>query len=64
MEVTYRYITFADPDGSNRRTVPVPTISIPDDYYDKAYADWLKEHDPAGYIEYMSIVEETFVAML
>lgn len=63
MEITYRNVTFRESDGSCR-VVRVPTISIPDDFYDKAYAEWLKEHSPADYLEYMRIVEDTFVAML
>ena len=62
MEMTYRDIPFREADGSIR-TYRIPTISIPDDFYDKSYAEWLKKIDPAGYIEYMHEVEETFIAM-
>ena len=62
MDVTYRDIPFRQSDGSIR-TYRIPTYSIPDDYFDKSYAEWLKEHDPAGYIEYMHEVEETFIAI-
>lgn len=61
MEFTYRNITFRNADGSYR-TIPVPTVTIPEDFYDKTHADWLKEHDPAGYVEYMREVDEAFLA--
>ena len=50
MEVTYRDITFREANGAlvTRR---VPTVAVPDDFYDKQSAAWLKEHDPAGYVE-------------
>ena len=61
MEVTYRNITFREANGAlvTRR---VPTVAVPDDFYDKQRAAWLKEHDPAGYVEYMHEVDEAFIA--
>ena len=61
MEVTYRDITFREANGAlvTRR---VPTVAVPDDFYDKQRAAWLKEHDPAGYVEYMHEVDEAFIA--
>lgn len=61
MGVTYSNIPFREPDGSVR-FYRIPTISIPDDFYDKAQAEWLKEHDSAGYVEFMHEVEEAFIA--
>ena len=62
MEMTYIDIPFYEADGSVR-TYRMSMISVPDDFYDKSYAEQLKRLDPAGYIEYMHEVEETFVAM-
>lgn len=53
---------FRETDGSIC-TQRVPTISIPDDFYDKSYADWLKKVAPDEYIEYMREVEETYLAV-
>jgi len=61
MKVTYRDMRFRQPDGSIR-TYRIPTYTVPDDFYDKAYAEKLKEQDPAGYIEYMHEVDEAFIA--
>jgi hypothetical protein len=61
MEFTYRNITFRNADGSFE-TIPVPTIPIPEGFYDKARAERLKEHDPVGYVEYMHEVDEAFIA--
>ena len=60
MEVTYRNITFREANGAlvTRR---VPTVAVPDDFYDKQHAAW---HDPAGYVEYMRVVDEAFIASL
>lgn len=60
--MTSRNISFREPDGSIH-THRIPTYTVPEDFYDKAYADWLKENDPAAYIEYMHEVEEAFIAM-
>ena len=62
MEMTYIDIPFYEADGSVR-TYRMSMISVPDDFYDKSYAEQLKRLDPAGYIEYMHEVEETFIAM-
>ena len=61
MEFTYRNISFRNADGSFE-TITVPTIPIPEGFYDKARAEQLKEHDPAGYVEYMHEVDEAFIA--
>ena len=63
MDVTYRNITFREANGAlvTRR---VPTVTVPDDFYDKQRAAWLKEHDPAGYVEYRRVVDEAFIASL
>lgn len=63
MEVRYRNITFREANGAlvTRR---VPTVTVPDDFYDKQRAAWLREHDPAGYVEYMRVVDEAFIASL
>ena len=63
MEVTYRNITFREANAAlvTRR---VPTVTVPDDFYDKQRAAWLREHDPAGYVEYMRVVDEAFIASL
>ena len=63
MEVKMRYcdMQLRQSDGSIRRR-RVPTYTVPDEYYDKAGAAWLAEHDPAGYIEYMHEVDEAFIA--
>ena len=62
MEVTYRDINFRKVDGS-LETRRIPTVMIPDDFYDRERAEWLREHDPAGYVEYMHEVDEAFIAM-
>ena len=62
MEMTYIDVPFYEADGSVR-TYRMSMISVPDDFYDKSYAEQLKRLDPAGYIEYMHEVEETFIAM-
>ena len=62
MEVAYIHIPFREPNGSVRFYL-IPTIPIPDDFYDKAQAEWLREHDPAGYAEFLHEVEEAFIAI-
>ena len=62
MEMTYIDIPFYEADGSVR-TYRMSMISVTDDFYDKSYAEQLKTLDPVGYIEYMHIVEETYLAM-
>ena len=61
MEVSYRNVTFREADGGlvTRR---IPTVQIPDAFSNKAQAEWLREHDPAGYLEYMHEVDEAFIA--
>lgn len=61
--IGYRDIVMRDRNGK-LFVYRMPTVKMPDDFYDKAYADWLKEHNPAEYVEYMRIVEEAFVATL
>ena len=63
MEVRYRNITFREANGAlvTRR---VPTVAVPESFYDKVHAAWLKEHGPAGYVEYMHEVDEAFIASL
>lgn len=39
----------------------LPSIPVPEEYYDAEYAAWLMEHDPGGYLEYRAIVIEAVV---
>lgn len=61
MEVSYRNVSFREADGIlvTRR---IPTVAVPECFYDKNRGEWLKEHDPAGYLEYMHEVDEAFIA--
>lgn len=61
--IGYRDVTFREADGT-RKVVRVPTVEIPEGFYDRTYAEWLKQSDPAGYAEFMHCVEESFIALL
>ena len=61
MKADYRVVAFRCPNVTIERRC-IPTIQIPDAFYNKEQAEWLKEHDPAGYLEYMHEVDEAFIA--